>query len=128
MSLLVTYVLTAGCVLVVVVTRRVLGGLVPRLLLGLHTGLGAVGAALWLLFLVLPGEHALVGVLGLGCWWVVSIVGLLLLSRWMPSRGTRGKRAAPQARVGAPWLSILGHVGVFVAAMWFTYAYVTSRV
>lgn len=128
MSLLLTYVLTAGCVLVVVMTRRILGGLVPRLLLDLHTGLGAVGTVLWLLFLVLPGDHALLGVVGLGCWWVVSVVGLLLLSRWLPGRGARGKRAARQAQAGTPWLSILGHVGVFVAAMWFTYAYVTSRV
>lgn len=128
MSLLLTYVLTAGCVLVVVVTRRVLHGQVPRLLLGLHTGLGAVGAVLWLAFLVLRGDHALLGVLGLGCWWVVSIVGLLLMSRWLPSGGARGKRAAKQAHVGRPWLSILGHLGVFVAAIWFTLAYVTSRV
>lgn len=128
MSLLLTYVLTAGCALVVGVTRRVLHGQVPRVLLGLHTGLGAIGTVLWLAFLVLPGDPALLGVLGLGCWWVVSVVGLLLMSRWLPARGSRGKRAARQSHVGSAWLSIIGHVGVFVAAMWFTLAYVTSRV
>jgi len=127
-SLLLTYVLTAGCALVVVLTRRVLHGLVPRRLLDLHTGFGGAAVVLWLLFLVLPGDQALLGVVGLGCWWIASAVGLLLLTRWLPRRGSRGKRAGAQDRVGAPWLSVLAHVGVFVAALWFTLAYVTSRV
>lgn len=128
MSLLVTCLLTLACAAVVAVTRRLLHHRVPGSLLGLHTVLGGLGALLWLVFLIVPGDQALIGVVGLGCWWVVSVVGLLLLTRWLPSRRSRGKRAGTSPRVGVPWLSILAHVGVFCSVVWFTYAYVTGRV
>lgn len=130
---LVAVVLTVLAGLVVLLTRLRLGGSHAGPVLALHTWLGLLGVVLWLVFVVSPDDGvlggALIGVAGLGCWWVVSLAGLVLMLRWWPGR-SRGKRVAEfvQSWSGGPWLSALGHLGVFAVAVWFTWIYVWSIV
>lgn len=134
---IVAYVLTGLAALVIVLTRLRLAQTHPGPLLDVHTGVGLVGVIVWTVFLVAPDEPeriwSLVGVIGLGCWWVVGIAGLFVLVRWMPPR-SRGKRAARSTRPAAdswsrgPWLSLLAHLGMFAGVGFFTWAYVTGAV
>ncbi|WP_300678546.1 hypothetical protein [Nocardioides sp.] len=120
--------------LVVLLTRLRLRRTHPGLTLRLHTWLGGIGFVLWLIFLVASSDSdwtSLVGVIGLGCWWVVAITGLFLLARWKPS--ARGKRAAALSTSAdswstTPWLSIAAHLSLFIVVGWFTFAYVTSKI
>ena len=131
------YVLTGLVGLVVVLTRLRLAQTHPGRLLDAHTGIGLVGLVVWTLFLVWPHDSwpggSLVGVVGLGCWWVVGVLGLVILARWVPS-GRGGRRAARRAARPSdswsrgPWLSVLAHVGSFLAVGYFTWAYVTGAV
>ncbi|HEY0889701.1 MAG TPA: hypothetical protein VGE38_08835 [Nocardioides sp.] len=133
----VAYVLTGLAALVVVLTRLRLAASHPGTLLASHTWLGMLGVVIWTVFLVAPGDTtaggSLVGVVALGCWWVVSLAGLVIMMRWMPSR-SRGKRAARTASPAAdswtrgPGLSLLAHVGMFLGVCFFTWAYVTGAV
>lgn len=139
MSQITAFVLTILAGVVVVLTRLRLRHSHAGLPLAVHTRVGVAALVLWTVFLVFPDGDGtfgtvvgLVGVLGLGCWWVVSLAGLLLLWRWKPSR-SRGKRAAATVSAAdtwteSAWLSALAHVGMTLGVLWFTYAYVTSAV
>jgi hypothetical protein len=135
-SVIVAYVLTALGALVVLLTRLRLRNSHAGWPLAAHTAAGVVAVVLWLLFLVFPSDTflggSLVGVIALAFWWVVTATGLILLSRWLPSR-SRGKRAADTVDAadtwtGTPWLSALAHVGMLVGVSWFTWAYATSAI
>jgi len=132
--MIVAYVLTALGALAVLLTRLRLRRTHAGWPLLAHTSAGVVAIVLWLLFLAFPDDSALggalVGVIALAFWWIVTLSGLILLSRWVPSRG-RGKRAAytvPAADTwtGSPWLSVLAHVGMLLGVCWFTWAYAFS--
>lgn len=135
----IVYVLTALAVVDLVLTRLRLSrdgaagrAVVGRRLLDVHSGVGAAATVVWTVFLLapegsLPG-NALVGVLGLGLWWVVSLVGLLILSRWLPSRGKHSSEGRAVAWARGPGLSLLAHVGMLLAVVFFTWAYATSAV
>lgn len=133
------YVLTALAGLVVVLTRVRLGGerAAGRLqigtgLLGVHTGAGALAMLLWVLFLVSPGDvvtgGAAVGIIALGLWWVVVLAGLMILVRWLPSRGRHASGGATDSWSEGPGLSLLAHLGMLVGVLVFTWAYLTSVV
>ncbi|MFT4286665.1 hypothetical protein [Nocardioides sp.] len=133
---LVVTVLTVLAGLVVLLTRLRLRGSHAGVVLALHTWLGLLGVVVWLVFVLAPDDSkagdALVGVIGLGCWWVTSLAGLVLMFRWWPSR-RRGKRAAdvvdPADRwTGGPWLWLPAHLAVFAMAVWFTWIYLWSIV
>ena len=134
LPLSITLAVTLVSGLVVLLTRLRLRRTHPGSTLRLHTWLGTAGFVLWAAFLIAPPDSdwtSLVGVLGLGCWWVVAIAGLFLLARWKPSQ--RGKRAAALSTSAdswstTPWLSLAGHCSVFAIVAWFTFAYVTSKV
>ncbi len=95
----IVYALTALAAVVVVLTRLRLGrgsGGAGRLstghgLLNLHTGAGVLALVTWVVFLVAPEDSALgsptLGIVALALWWVVAVTGLLILVRWLPSRG-----------------------------------------
>ncbi len=96
----------------------------------LHTVTGGLAVLIWGVFLVFGEDTflggALVGVLGLGCWWLTTFAGLLLLTRWLPNRGKRAvERSGRGARMAA---SFAGHLGLAVAVLIFTWAYTTSAV
>ncbi len=133
------YVLTALAALVVVLTRRRLGGgmsagrlqISPRLLL-VHTVAGALAWVTWLVFLVFSTYHPLgssaTGILALALWWLTTVMGLTILARWMPARGKHASSAATDSWSTGPWLSVLAHVGMLLGVLVFTYAYGTATV
>lgn len=133
-------VLTALAAVVVVLTRIRLGGRAGgaarvstgRSLLHVHTVAGALALVLWVVFLVAPDTTFaggnVTGILALGFWWVTAIAGLLILVRWLPSRGRHASEGNADRWSSGPWLSLLAHVGMVVGVCVFTWAYLTSRV
>ena len=94
----VVYILTALAAVVVVLTRVRLGGEggagrleVPRSLVNVHTVAGVLALVTWVVYLFADEETflggALMGIVALALWWVTTVAGLLILVRWLPSRG-----------------------------------------
>ncbi|SFB77282.1 hypothetical protein SAMN04487968_101443 [Nocardioides terrae] len=139
MSLIVAYVLTALGVLAVVLTRFRLRSTHIGWPLTVHTVAGTIAIVLWLAFLVFSddsfvgeGRRNALGVIALAFWWMMTVAGLMLLVRWLPSR-SRGKRAADtvdaaDSWTGTPGLSVLAHVGTLLGVAWMTWAYAFSMV
>ncbi|WP_232676153.1 hypothetical protein [Nocardioides sp. R-C-SC26] len=138
----VVWVLTALAAVVVVLTRLRLrrtargGGRVDiaRAPVAVHTGAGALALVSWVVFLA-SGDRlsedttTLIGLVSLALWWVVAVAGVLLLARWLPSRGRHSAdEALADSWTGGPGLSLLGHLGMVGGAAYFTYAYLVSAV
>ena len=136
----IVYVLTALAAVVVVLTRLRLGrkdDAAGRFELGggllhLHTIAGVLALLIWVVFLVAPSDStaggSAVGIAALALWWVTSVCGLLILVRWMPSRGKHASAGTTDSWSEGPGLSVLAHVGMFVGVCVFTWAYLTSAV
>lgn len=136
----IVYLLTALAAVVVVLTRLRLArdaGVagrfqVGRRLVDLHTAAGAVAIVVWLVFLVAGADTALggatVGIVALAFWWVTVVAGLLILVRWLPSRGRHASSGQEDSWSEGPGLSVLAHVGMLVGVCVFTWAYLTSAV
>jgi hypothetical protein len=137
----IVYVLTALAALVIVLTRLRLGRdeggagrvHVPSGLLNLHTVSGVLALATWLVFLLAGGSFSedtegIVGIVALALWWVVAVAGLLILVRWLPSRGRHAADGREDTWSEGPGLSLLAHVGMLVGVCVFTWAYVRSIV
>lgn len=135
----IVYILTALAALVILLTRVRLGGgrgagrhHIGHGLLAIHTGAGALALVSWLLFLLSPEDSitadALVGIIALGLWWIVVIVGLMVLLRWLPTRGRHASTGIEDSWSQGPGLSVLAHVGMLVGVCVFTWAYLTSAV
>lgn len=136
----IVYILTALAVVVVVLTRLRLrqdsGGAgavnVGDAFVNLHTVAGSIAIVVWLIFLVADKEAALgsevVGIIALAFWWVTVVAGLLILVRWLPSRGRHASSGTEDTWSEGPGLSILAHVGMLVGVSVFTYAYLTAAV
>jgi hypothetical protein len=135
----IVYVLTGLALVVVVLTRLRMGkgqgagrAFVGTLLLNLHTTAGALAVVSWVLFLVFSEDSTLgssvAGIISLGLWWIVTICGLLMLVRWLPSRGKHASEGFQDSWSEGPGLSILAHVGMLVGVCVFTFAYLTSAV
>ena len=133
------YVLTALAAVVVVLTRlRMRGGQgagrfhVGNRLLDVHTVTGTLAVIVWTVFLVAPEDSpagsSTVGIIGLGLFWIVTIAGLLILVRWLPSHGKHAAEGAQDTWSEGPGLSVLAHVGMLVGVVVFTFAYLTSAV
>ncbi len=135
----IVYVLTALAAVVVVLTRLRLGKEegagrvnVGSGLLTVHTVAGLLALVVWVVYLVSPESTVtggpVVGIVALALWWVVTFAGLLILVRWMPSRGRHSTVAQQDTWSDGPGLSILAHVGMLVGVLVFSYAYATSLV
>jgi hypothetical protein len=133
------YVLTALAAVVVVLTRlRMRHGQgagrfhVGSRLLDVHTVVGTLAVVIWTIFLIFPEDSPLgsstMGIIGLGLFWIVTIVGLLILVRWLPSHGRHASDAQQDNWSEGPGLSVLAHVGMLVGVLVFTFAYLTSAV
>ncbi len=133
------YVLTALSAVVIVLTRlRMRHGRgagrfhVGNRLLDLHTFTGVLALVVWTVFLIAPEDspagNATVGIVGLGLYWVVTITGLLILVRWLPSHGKHASDAVQDSWSDGPGLSVLAHVGMLVGVVVFTFAYLTAAV
>jgi hypothetical protein len=132
------YVLTALAAVVVVLTRvRLRHGQgaarfhVGTRLLDLHTVSGVLALVIWTVFLALPDNSSArssIGIIGLGLFWIVTVAGLLILVRWLPSHGRHASEATQDRWSDGPGLSVLAHVGMLVGVVVFTYAYLTNAV
>ena len=124
------YVVTALAALVALATALAAGQGVLRGWPLLHTAAAAVGLVVWLTFLVAPADSALgdpgVGIVGLGCWWVVGIVGLVLVNAAL-RRGT-GLRVVEDGTRTTGWIPVIGHLLALAAGIVMTWAYITARV
>ena len=136
----VVYILTALAGVVVVLTRLRLrsGGRgagqypVSRAVLGVHTVAGVLALGVWVVFLAFPEDSAaggsVVGIVALALWWVVAIAGLLVLLRWLPSRGRHAVERSRDRWGAGPALSVLAHLGMVAGVLVFTWGYLTSAV
>ena len=136
----IVYVLTALAAVVVVLTRLRLaqdGGGAGRFQVGnglllTHTVAGGLALLLWVVYLLasdtsfLGGE--VMGTIALAFWWVVTVCGLLILVRWLPSRGKHASDGSEDTWSEGPGLSVLAHVGMLVGVVVFTYAFATAAV
>lgn len=92
---------------------------IPRTLVNAHTVTGALGIVLWGAY-VFTDVAGWVGVLGLLLWWVTTVIGLLILARWLPAKGKHASEGVTDSWTEGPWLSVLGHVGALVGAVVWT--------
>ena len=131
----IAFVLTALAAVVIVLTRvRMEGGDeeaagrldIPQSVVNLHTIFGVLALGLWSTFLFAHVD-LLVGYAGLLCWWVTAAAGLLVLARWLPARGRHAAGPAADSWGEGPGLSVLGHVGLFVGSIVWTYLLVSGK-
>ena len=61
-----------------------------------------------------------VGFLGLLLWWATTVVGLLILMRWLPAKGKHASEGSSDEWTEGPWLSMVGHLGALVGAIVWT--------
>jgi hypothetical protein len=136
---IVVYILTALAAVVVVLTRVRLGGEggagrleVGSALVNVHTVAGALALVCWVIYLFADDETPLggpvMGIVAVALWWVTTIAGLLILVRWLPSRGKHATKAKEDTWSEGPGLSLLAHVGMLAGVVVFTYAYAASLV
>lgn len=135
----VIYVLTALAAVVVVLTRlRMRHGQgagrfhVGNRLLDVHTVAGVLALVTWTVFLIAPESSpagsSSFGIIGLGLFWIVTVAGLMILVRWLPSHGKHASEAVQDTWSEGPGLSVLAHVGMLVGVIVFTFAYLTNAV
>lgn len=136
---IVVWILTALAAVVVVLTRLRLNASgsagrfsISRRLPLVHFVSGCLALVLWLAVLVSPEDSVpggpLFGILAIASWWLTAVCGLLILARWLPSRGRHVPEAAGDSWSDGPGLSLLAHVGMVVGVLVFTYAYLTASV
>ena len=131
----IAFVLTALAAVVVVLTRvrmtsreeEAAGRLdIPYGPVNVHTIFGVLALALWGTFLFADVDK-IYGYAGLACWWITTGAGLLILMRWMPARGRHASGPAADSWGEGPGLSILGHVGLLVGSIIWTYLIVAGK-
>jgi hypothetical protein len=129
----VVYVLTLLSAVVVVLTRLRLSQ--PRAAgqhqvgmgtVNAHSAFGVVALVLWIVFLVTGHDMSLEGVVALFFYWLTALAGLMILLRWVPSRGRHASESADDTWSEGPGLSILAHVGMLVGVLVFTWFYATQ--
>lgn len=135
---IVVYVLTALAAVAIVLTHLRLRGeaagrfSISRRLPVVHFVVGLVALVLWLGVLVAPEDTLVggpaVGILAIAFWWGTAICGLLILMRWLPSRGRHVPAVTGDSWSQGPGLSLLAHLGMAVGVLVFTYAYLTAAV
>jgi hypothetical protein len=131
----IAFVLTALAAVVVVLTRVRLASdelgagrlAYPRALVNVHTAFGVLALVLWGTYLLADAKKV-VGYAGLACWWVTTVAGLLILVRWLPAHGRHASGPASDSWGEGPGLSILGHVGLLVGSIVWTYLLVADKV
>lgn len=131
---LTSYVLAGLGLLVVVLTRvrlrkeRAAGrSSVSGLVLNLHTVTGLAGLVLWIVYVAAPEDSTAgsttTGIVALALLWVTAGCGLLILMRWLPTRGRHASSSTEDSWGGGPGLSVLAHLGMVGAVFLFTVSY-----
>lgn len=137
---LIAYVLLGLGALVVVLTRvrlskRDASGLrqVSAWILFVHTVFGLLGLTAWGIYLSTTGttsfglDRELIGIGALALLWVASLVGLMILLRWLPTRGRHAHDKHDDGWSEGPGLSILAHVGLFLSVCFATVVYTLDK-
>ena len=128
----IVYVLTFLSAVVVVLTRIRLSKAeaagqhqVGMGTVNLHTAFGTLAVVLWVVFLVTGHDSSVVGIIALFFFWLTALFGLLILMRWVPSRGKHASGTADDSWSEGPGLSVLAHVGMLVGVLVFTWYFAT---
>jgi hypothetical protein len=130
-----TWMLTALAAVMVLLTRIRLASTDHRpagridfskSVLTVHTAAGVVALALWVPGLIIGFRPMVLA--ALVAWWVVTVAGLLLLARWLPSHGRHATDAVGDEWTKGPWLSMLAHLGMLGGALFFSWAVLTQVV
>ena len=90
-----------------------------------HTACGVVALVLWVFFLATGNDSSWVGIVALFFYWLTALVGLLILMRWLPSRGKHASGTTDDRWSEGPGLSVLAHVGMLVGVLVFTWYFAT---
>ncbi len=129
----IVYVLTFLSAVVVVLTRIRLSQAraagqhqVGMGTVNVHSAFGVVALVLWVVFLVTGHDSSLLGVVALFFYWLTALAGLMILLRWLPSRGRHASDSADDRWSEGPGLSILAHIGMLVGVVVFTWFYATQ--
>ena len=92
----------------------------------LHTACGVIALLSWVAFLVTGHDSSVLGIVGLFFYWLTALAGLLILMRWVPSRGKHASDSTDDSWSEGPGLSILAHVGMLVGVVVFTWFFATQ--
>ena len=130
----VLWMLTALAAVVVLLTRMRLSAnnrqpghaQIPATILDSHTVLGVVALVIWIYYLTSPSGF--VGAIALLMWWVEVAVGVLILARWLPGAGRHAADPVDDSWAQGPSLSILGHVGLLLGVIFFTFCVIAGKV
>ncbi len=128
------WMLTALAAVVVLLTRMRLSAehaqaghaQIPMATVNAHTITGVVALALWVYYLSSPDD--LIGLVALAAWWVEVVIGVLILARWLPSGGKHAADSVEDSWADGPSLSILGHVGLMLGVIFFTYVVLAGKI
>jgi multisubunit Na+/H+ antiporter MnhG subunit len=90
-----------------------------------HTVCGVVAVALWVFFLATGDDDSWVGIVALFFYWLTAMVGLLIMMRWVPSRGKHASGTTDDSWSEGPGLSVLAHMGMLVGVLVFTWYFAT---
>lgn len=128
------WMLTALAAVVVLLTRMRLSATsrqpghaqISGAILNAHLVLGVMALALWVYYLTSPGD--MLGIGALVVWWLEVLVGVMILARWLPGAGRHAAPAVEDSWAQGPSLSILGHVGLLLGVVFFTYCVLTGRI
>ena len=90
-----------------------------------NTAFGVVALVLWVFFMVTGHDSSWVGIVALFFYWLTALVGLLILMRWVPSRGKHASGTTDDRWSEGPGLSVLAHVGMLVGVLVFTWYFAT---
>ena len=128
------WMLTALAAVVVLLTRMRLSATgrqpghaqIPGTILNAHTVLGVVALAIWIYYLTSPSGF--LGIVALLVWWSEVVVGILILARWLPGAGKHAAPSVDDSWAEGPYLSILGHVGLLLGVMFFTFCVLADKV
>jgi amino acid transporter len=131
----IAFVLTALAAVVIVLTRVRMSSRdedaagrvdIPHVLVNVHTIFGVLALGLWGTYLLATVDKVY-GWAGLACWWITTVAGLLILARWLPARGRHAAGPAADSWGEGPGLSVLGHVGLLVGSIVWTYLLVADK-
>ena len=133
----VAWFLTGLGAVVVLLTRIRLGGegevgrtsgfaAYSRALVRFHTFFGVLGLGIWIGAMIT--DRRLLALAALVPLWLLTVVGLLLLARWLPSGGRHADDKATDAWGEGAGLSLLGHVGMLIGVGFITFLVLTHRI
>ncbi len=100
--------------------------LVPLAIVNAHTAMGVLALGVWVYYLSSPDD--VIGLVSLALWWIEVGIGLLILARWLPRHGKHAADATDDSWAQGPYLSVLGHIGMFLGVAFFTWVVLADKI